>query len=147
MTAITDQQTMPQFLVAGAASVNMAFGTPIAANGRTVIPVAMVRMGFRGGFGSRRRWSMQLPTDGQKSDNQSEKQPDVAGGVMSRLVVRPIGFIELTDYRSRFVTIIPGRFVALGFGLAMLVGGLLMGGRQRWLHQMHNGGPMHRHPA
>lgn len=129
---------MPQTAVMGAASVNLAYGTPITANGRTVIPVAIVGMGFRGGFRGRRGMPMPPPTNGQHADGQAENQPVVGGGIMSRLVVRPIGFIDMSDHRSRFVTIAPGRFVALGFALAMAVGGLLGGlmrSRYRAMHQ------------
>ncbi len=136
-------QALPQLPVTDAASVNVAFGMPIAANGRTVIPVAMVGMGFRGGFGSRWGGLKKPLADGQKLDNQPEKQSDVGAGMMSRLLVRPMGFIEVTDHRSRFVTIRPGRFIALGFGLAMLLGGLMMGGRRRRMQQLEHGKPTH----
>jgi uncharacterized spore protein YtfJ len=137
----TVPQTMPklpQTAVTDAASVNLAYGSPITANGRTVVPVAMVRMGFRGGFRGRRGMPMAPTTNGQHTDGQAEKQPVVGGGMMSRLAVRPIGFIDISDHRSRFVTIAPGRFVALGFGLAMLVSGLmggLMRSRYRAMHR------------
>jgi uncharacterized spore protein YtfJ len=127
MTATDNQQTMPEL---GAASVNMAYGTPIMADGRTVIPVAMVAMGFRGGFGGRRGGPMMPPVDAPTTDGQAEKQPRMRGGMMSRLIVRPVGFIDVTEDQSRFVTIAPGRFVAFGFALAMVVGGL-MGGLMR----------------
>ena len=126
----TVPQTMPkspQTAVTVAASVNLAYGTPITANGRTVVPVAMVGMGFRGGFRGRGGMPITSPKNGQHADGQAESQPVVGGGLMSRLTVRPIGFIEMSEHKSRFVTIAPGRFVALGFGLAMLVSGLLGG--------------------
>ncbi len=129
---------LPQTVATDAASVNLAYGAPITTNGRTVVPVAMVRMGFRGGFRGRRGMPMSPPTNGQHADGQAENQPIVGGGLMSRLMVRPIGFIDIGNHSSRFVTIAPGRFVALGFGLAMLVSGLmggLMRSRYRAIHQ------------
>ena len=116
----------------------MAYGTPIVANGRAIIPVAMVTTRLGGGFGRGRVRSLIPLMDGQPTDSQAEKQPGMGLGFGSRLMVRPIGFIDVSSRRSRFVTIAPGRFVALGFALAMVTGGLLGGlmrSRHRAMHQ------------
>ena len=90
MTAMTDQQaetvpqTMPQLplmgQLGGVASVNMAYGTPIVANGRSIIPVAIVATRLGGGFGRGRVRSLRPPTDGQHTDSQAEKQPGLRTG-------------------------------------------------------------------
>lgn len=143
MTPTDDKSTMPKTSaerMAGGASVSKAFGEPIVAQGRTIIPVALVAMGFRGGFRGGLRGLMGLgnapagaptpPTGGPAGDGPSH------GGMMRRMVVRPVGYIDVSSSDSRFVTIAPGRFVALGFALAFAVGALL-GGRRRMRRMNH----------
>ena len=137
----------PMERMAGGASVSRAFGEPIAAQGHTIIPVAMVAMGFRGGFSGgflgrvqglfSNAGAGQQPTNGTTigtpngatngttngaalaSDGQSH------GGMMRRMMVRPVGYIDVSSTGSRFVPIGRGRFVVLGIALAFVAGGFV----------------------
>ena len=77
---------MPEFLnsiierLNSSAKVQSVFGEPIAANGKTIIPVARVAYGFGGGAGEAMR-------------------EGGGGGV----VATPLGVFEITDGRTRFV--------------------------------------------
>ncbi|QNH60989.1 spore germination protein GerW family protein [Hymenobacter sediminicola] len=65
------------------ASAQTIFGTPVERNGVTVIPVARAIYGFGGGGGSK-------VSEGEGS----------GGG--AGMALTPIGYIELTEGRSRF---------------------------------------------
>ena len=127
-----NKQQPPSETLAGpmmsVASGVRVYGDPVVTQGRTIIPVAMVAMGFRGGFWGRLQGVLGEAT-ADKGLAASEGQGQ--GGVMRRMMIRPVGYIDITPTKSRFVTIGPGRFVALGFGLAFALGGLMMGGRRR----------------
>ena len=118
----------------GGPTVSRAFGEPISAQGRTIIPVALVAMGFRGGFWGKLRGAMSTLTTDPRPASDPTSAGAGRGGMMRRLMVRPVGFIDITSSGSRFVPIAPGRFVALGFALAFVVGGLVRG-RRRWRAQ------------
>ncbi|MBC8083924.1 MAG: hypothetical protein H7Z21_11995 [Hymenobacter sp.] len=138
-------QSLPKTAVerlAGGASVSRAFGEPIAVQGRTIIPVAMVAMGFRGGFWGRVQGlfgnSAAEPHPANGATNGASNaagEEQARGGIMRRMVVRPVGFIDVTNGDSRFVTIAPGRFVALGVALAFVAGGLMARQRRKMLHK------------
>src|SRR5262245_49153197 len=80
------------------------FGAPVEREGVTVIPVAVARFGFGGGSGTD-------PSKGQEGEG--------GGGAGS---VKPAGYIELKDGRSRYVPIIePFRMLALLLGGSAVV--------------------------
>ena len=84
---------MPEFLnsiierLNSSAKVQSVFGEPIAANGKTIIPVARVAYGFGGGAGEGAR----------------EGKPGKGEGGGGGVVATPLGVFEITDGRTRFV--------------------------------------------
>jgi uncharacterized spore protein YtfJ len=89
------------------------FGTPVERGAVTIVPVASSRFGFGAGFGEDR-----------------PKDQDGGGGGAGGTVV-PLGYVELTDARSRFVPVIhPARMLALIAG-AILAGLLILGRRDQ----------------
>lgn len=134
-TADTQTQGKPFF-----PSVSRAYGEPIVAQGRTIIPVAMVFMGFKGRMMGGRpggRPGSNPPADQNTAKGPFGNRPGM-GGMMRKMVVRPVGFIDLTNSGSRFVPIAPGRFVALGFAIAIVLGGI-MRMRRRMMMFHHRG--------
>lgn len=132
-------------MMGGGPNVSRAFGEPITAQGRTIIPVAMVAMGFRGGFWGRVKGLLgnapagQQPANGTTNGaaNGPASEGRGHGGMRRRMMVRPVGFIDVTNGDSRFVPIAPGRFVALGVVLG-LVAGRFLAGRRRRMMQNYN---------
>jgi uncharacterized spore protein YtfJ len=78
-------------LVASAMNVRVVYGDPISAEGKTIIPVAKVS----GGFGARAR-----PEGSEAPEGESASQGGGAGGGFS---ARPVGLIEVTPQRTRFI--------------------------------------------
>ena len=75
----------------GAGSARAVFGEPVERDGVTVVPVAKVRWGGGGGGGG---------SEG------SESNPAGSGsGGGGGLAAAPVGYIEITDGRARFVPI------------------------------------------
>lgn len=79
-----------------AASVNMVYGEPVTAEGKTVIPVARVRYGFGGGFGEGKGVSPQ-GTDGHEPEG-------MGGGGGGGVEVTPVGMIEITPGETRYIS-------------------------------------------
>jgi len=77
------------------ASVKSVYGEAIAANGKTIIPVARVAYGFGGGRGRKH----------QEADAEGEGG---GGGVYAV----PIGVVEVTDTETRFVPLHDKRALA-----------------------------------
>jgi uncharacterized spore protein YtfJ len=69
------------------ASVKSVFGEAIAANGKTIIPVARIAYGFGGGSGR----------------NQGEPDPREGEGGGGGVYAVPIGVVEVTDSQTRFI--------------------------------------------
>jgi uncharacterized spore protein YtfJ len=82
-----------------AGSVCSVFGPAVERGGVTVIPVAKARWGMGGGSGPQRR-------DG-------ETPPQLGVGAGGGAIVKPMGFIEMTEGRSRFRPIVDPGLVAL----------------------------------
>ena len=128
----------------GGLNVNRAFGKPITAQGRTIIPVALVAaMGTGGGIWSRmggmlRKAPANGPMDGSTNGPMHGPMRDPIngasrgrGGMRRRMMVRPVGYIDVSSTGSRFVPIAPGRFVVLGIVLAFVAGGLIRRSRAK----------------
>lgn len=79
--------------LAQSAHVKTVFGEPIAAQGKTIIPVARVRYGFGGGMGSG-------PT--RTGDEQRLGQGGGGGGGVQ---VSPVGVIEVTAASTTFIPV------------------------------------------
>ncbi len=99
------------------ASVKTVFGEPIAADGRTLIPVAKVGYGGGGGMGPR------AAHDGQPIGQEAEPQ---RLGFGAGVGAKPIGVVEVSTEGTKFIPIGIGKKIvaalAAGFLLGFLVG-------------------------
>jgi uncharacterized spore protein YtfJ len=94
------------------ANVKAIYGEPIAAHGKTVIPVARIMYGYGAGAGT-----------GGVGDSSARGEAGGGGGGVRAI---PVGVIEVSDQQARFVPITDRkRFagaVLAGIGLGMLLG-------------------------
>jgi len=94
------------------ANVKAIYGEPIAAHGKTVIPVARIMYGYGAGAGT-----------GGVGDSSARGEGGGGGGGVRAI---PVGVIEVSDQQTRFVPITDRkRFagaVLAGIGLGMLLG-------------------------
>ena len=94
------------------ANVKAIYGEPIAAHGKTVIPVAKIMYGYGAGAG----------TGGVGTSSAQGEGGGGAGGVRAI----PVGVIEVSDQQTRFVPITDRKRLAgavlVGIGLGMLLG-------------------------
>lgn len=88
------------------ASVKSVFGDAIAAQGKTIIPVARIGYGFGGGGGKGVR---------------SETPGEGAGGGGGVLAI-PLGVIEITDTRTRFIPLREKRKLAAAWLIGLCLG-------------------------
>ncbi len=92
------------------ANVRNVYGEPIAAAGKTIIPVARIAYGFGGGTG-------------KKGTEQEQGQEGGGGG--GGMKAHPVGVVEVTPEGTRFVAFADKRKLAgaaaLGFALGALV--------------------------
>ncbi len=93
-------------------NVKAVYGEPIAAQGKTIIPVAKIMYGFGGGGG----------TGG--AGNSVAHGEGGGGGGGARAI--PVGVVEVSDQGTRFVPISDRRKLAgavvIGIGLGMWLG-------------------------
>src|ERR1700731_861301 len=97
------------------ASVKAIYGEPIAAQGKTVIPVAKIMYGYGAGAGT---------GGGGEASARGEGGGGGGGGGGVRAI--PVGVIEISDQQTRFVPItdhkkLTGAILA-GIGLGMWLG-------------------------
>jgi uncharacterized spore protein YtfJ len=88
------------------ATVESVYGDPVTAEGKMIIPVAKIRYGFGGGGGSG-----ESPM-GTLDETEESAEADGAvvasgsgGGGGGDVSVTPVGYIEITDGKSRYVSI------------------------------------------
>lgn len=100
------------------AHVKTVYGEPIITNGRTVVPVARLAYGFGGGAGARAK-------SGQDPDRKDE-----GGGGGGGCGVIPVGVVEITAERTRYVSfgLAPKLTMAIAAGWCL---GYLAGKRRR----------------
>jgi uncharacterized spore protein YtfJ len=101
------------------ASVKTVYGTPITADGKTVIPVAKVAYGFGAGSGSG-------PHTKKKGNG---KQPEGTGegeGAGGGVAAKPVGVVEISEAGTKFVQFGATKKLAftalIGAGIGGLVG-------------------------
>ena len=94
------------------ANVKAIYGEPIAAHGKTVIPVAKIMYGYGAGAGT-----------GSVGDSGARGEGGGGGGGAWAI---PVGVIEVSDQQTRFVPITDRKRLAgavlAGIGLGMLLG-------------------------
>src|SRR5450755_4555712 len=94
------------------ANVKAIYGEPIAAHGKTVIPVARIMYGYGAGAGT-----------GGVGDSSARGEGGGGGGGVRAI---PVGVIEVSDQQTRFVPITDRKRLAgavlAGIGLGMLLG-------------------------
>jgi uncharacterized spore protein YtfJ len=98
------------------ANVKAIYGEPVAAHGKTVIPVAKIMYGYGAGAG----------TGGVGTSSARGEGGGGGGGVRAI----PVGVIEVSEQPSRFVPITDRKRLA-GAVLAGIVFGMLLGWRRR----------------
>ena len=93
------------------ANVKAIYGEPIAAHGKTVIPVAKIIYGYGAGAGT-----------GGVGDTSARGEGGGGGGGVRAV---PVGAIEVSDHQTRFVPITDRKRLAgailAGIGLGMLL--------------------------
>lgn len=94
------------------ANVKSVYGEPIAAQGKTVIPVAKIIYGYGGGGGT-----------GGVGESHARGEGGGGGGGARAI---PVGFIEVSDQPARFVPITDKKklagAIAMGIGLGVWLG-------------------------
>ncbi|KTG10664.1 hypothetical protein AUR64_08120 [Haloprofundus marisrubri] len=96
------------------ATVEAAYGDAIVAEGHTTVPVARIRYGFGGGFGS-----------GGVDDEMEPDRTGEGGGFGGGVTVTPLGVVEITADDVRFVPVAARRRFARGFVVGAAVGALV----------------------
>lgn len=80
---------------AGAMNVRMVYGDAINAEGKTIIPVAKVA----GGFGAK------AGRQGEDAGEEGESKDSDRGGAGGGFSAKPIGLIEITPDKTRFIPV------------------------------------------
>jgi len=111
MSSVALLQSLKESILSQA-NVKAIYGEPIAAHGKTVIPVAKIMYGYGAGAG----------TGGVGDSSARGEGGGGAGGVRAI----PVGVIEVSDQQTRFVPITDRKRLAgavlAGIGLGMLLG-------------------------
>jgi uncharacterized spore protein YtfJ len=96
------------------ATVKSVFGEPIHVDGKTVVPVARVAMGFGAGFGAG-------PPRTPHSIGDKHGEGGGGGGGMTAF---PAGALEITATHTRFIPFHDVRWIAAAFAAGALFGAL-----------------------
>ncbi len=114
-----------------------AYGEPISANGVTVVPVARVSFGFGGGGGG---GTGSAPGQGNGATDTAEQSmrsgSGGGGGGGGGALVKPLGFIEISDIGARWVPVEPPRTETLLRALTALAVLTPGGGRRGLIARM-----------
>jgi uncharacterized spore protein YtfJ len=97
-----------------AATVKTVFGDPIHIDGKTVVPVARVALGFGAGFGA-----------GRGAHHAVEDGKAEGGGGGGGATAVPAGALEITASQTRFVPFHDARWLATAFATGVLLGALV----------------------
>ena len=111
-------QTISERIQTGA-SVKTVYGDPIAAEGKTIIPVARVRYGFGGGGGR---------SEGSEDGERPQGKGAGGGGGVE---VTPTGFIEVTTGEARYVSFEERRRIVRAIVFGVLIALFLLRRRRR----------------
>ena len=119
-TGVKDILTNVSERLQKAATVKTVYGDSIAAEGKTIIPVARVRYGFGGGGG--RQGGEGVPVEGR-----GEAEGAGGGGVE----VNPVGYIEITAQSSEFVSFEERKRAIRALLIVALVAAFLLRSRRK----------------
>jgi uncharacterized spore protein YtfJ len=112
-------QTFKDSLLSNA-TVKSVYGDPVTFADRTIVPVARVAYGFGGGFGSRLK-AGQVPTV-LTGDAVPRAPGDEAGGGGGGVAAMPLGVVEITPTRTRFIRFGEGRRLAAAAAIGLAAG-------------------------
>jgi uncharacterized spore protein YtfJ len=101
------------------ASVKTVYGEPIAAEGKTIIPVAKVGYCFVAGIGPR---PMTLRKEGEQPKEENERT-----GMGGGLRAKPLGVVEITKEETKFIPIDEKGKLAGALLLGLFLGLLIAG--------------------
>jgi uncharacterized spore protein YtfJ len=101
------------------ATVKSVYGDPVTFGDRTIVPVARVAYGFGGGFGSRLKPGQAASLSG---DVTPRAPGDEAGGGGGGVAAMPLGVVEITPTRTRFIRFGEGRRLAAAVALGLAAG-------------------------
>ncbi len=101
------------------ATVKSVYGDPITFGDRTIVPVARVAYGFGGGYGSRLK-SGQAPSVVAEGGPRGPGEEGGGGG--GGVAAMPLGVVEVTPTRTRFIRFGEGRRLAAAVGIGLLAG-------------------------
>ena len=101
------------------ASVEQVFGKPEKVGDKLVIPVAMVRCCFGGGWGSGK-----MPG----KEETSEPQEGEGGGGGGAMLARPVAVLEITAKETKVIPVVDTTLIAVG-GMLLGSAALYMVGR------------------
>ena len=111
MSSVALLQSLKESILSQA-NVKAIYGEPIAAHGKTVIPVAKIMYGYGAGAGT-----------GGVGDSRARGEGGGGGGAVRAI---PVGVIEISDQQTRFVPITTRKkltgAVLAGIGLGILLG-------------------------
>ncbi|MFB3918127.1 MAG: spore germination protein GerW family protein [Terriglobales bacterium] len=93
--------------LATSASIKSVYGDPIVVGTKTVIPVARIAYGFGGGMGR---------------NGKSAERPGEGAGAGGGMAAVPIGVVEITPERTRFLRFGGTRRLAAALAVGMLFG-------------------------
>ncbi|HEY1112422.1 MAG TPA: spore germination protein GerW family protein [Chitinophagaceae bacterium] len=106
------------------ATVKSVYGDPIVMDGKTIIPVAQVGMGFGGGMGHKAP-KARNQAEGDVSKGQDEEGAGGGGG----LYARAKGVYEVSATGTRFIPVNNTKQLLLAGLVGFVLRGLLMRGR------------------
>jgi uncharacterized spore protein YtfJ len=115
MSSLAFLQSLKESILSQA-NVKAIYGEPIAAHGKTVIPVAKIMYGYGAGAGT-----------GGVGNSSARGEGGGGGGGVRDI---PVGVIEVSDQQTRFVPITDRKRLA-GAVLAGIGLGILLGWRRR----------------
>ncbi len=111
-------QTFKDSLLSNA-TVKSVYGDPVTFADRTIVPVARVAYGFGGGFGSRLKAGQNAVVTG---DVTPRAPGDEAGGGGGGVAAMPLGVVEITPTRTRFIRFGEGRRLAAAAAIGLAAG-------------------------
>jgi uncharacterized spore protein YtfJ len=110
MSSVAFLQSLKESILT--ANVKAVYGEPIAAQGKTIIPVAKIIYGYGGGAGT-----------GGVGDSRARGEGGGGGGGARAI---PVGVVEVSEQQTRFIPITDRRKVAgavvMGIGVGFWLG-------------------------